>query len=104
MSKIDFKRQLKHLYNPSKKEFTVIDVPPMQFLMADGHGDPNTAQEYKDAVEALYADIDRENGQIFDLSDLYDVHKAGKATDGEAATEQVLELELPGRTGWEYKK
>ena len=26
----------------------------MQFLMADGHGDPNTAQEYTDAVEALY--------------------------------------------------
>ena len=27
----------------------------MQFLMADGHGDPNTAPEYAQAVEALYA-------------------------------------------------
>ena len=27
----------------------------MSFLMIDGHGDPNTAQEYQDAVEALYA-------------------------------------------------
>ena len=62
------------------------------------------SDEQWELVEALYADIDRENGQIFDLPDLYDVHKAGKATDGEAATEQVLELELPGRTGWEYKK
>jgi len=52
--KVDFKRELKHLYNPSKKEFTVVDVPPMNFLMVDGHGDPNTAQEYQDAVEALY--------------------------------------------------
>lgn len=55
MSKIDFKKELKHLYRPSAKEFAVVDVPPMKFLMIDGHGDPNTAQEYQDAVEALYA-------------------------------------------------
>jgi hypothetical protein len=54
-SALDFKRQLKHLYQPSAKEFVVVDVPPMQFLMIDGHGDPNTAQEYQDALEALYA-------------------------------------------------
>jgi hypothetical protein len=30
-------------------------VPPMRFLMIDGRGDPNTSQDYKDAVEALYA-------------------------------------------------
>ena len=55
MSKIDFKKELKHLYQPPSKKFEVVDVPPMNFLMVDGHGDPNTAQEYKDAVEALYA-------------------------------------------------
>jgi hypothetical protein len=55
MSKIDFKKELKHLYRPSAREFVVVDVPPMKFLMVDGHGDPNTAQEYQDAVEALYA-------------------------------------------------
>lgn len=27
----------------------------MQFLMIDGSGDPNKAQEYKDSVEALYS-------------------------------------------------
>jgi hypothetical protein len=54
MSKIDFKRQLKQLYQPSAKKFSVVDVPSMQFMMLDGHGDPNSAQEYKDAVEALY--------------------------------------------------
>jgi hypothetical protein len=54
-NKIDFKKELKHLYRPAAKEFEVVDVPPMSFLMIDGHGDPNTAQEYKDAVEALYA-------------------------------------------------
>jgi hypothetical protein len=55
MEKIDFKKVLKHLYSPSKSRFHIIDVPEMQFLMVDGHGDPNTAQEYQDAVEALYA-------------------------------------------------
>jgi hypothetical protein len=55
MSKIDFKKDLKHLYQASAKKFEVVDVPPMNFLMIDGHGDPNTAQEYQDAVEALYA-------------------------------------------------
>jgi hypothetical protein len=54
MSKIDYKKELKHLYQPSAKKFQVVDVPPMNFLMIDGHGDPNTAQEYQDAVEALY--------------------------------------------------
>ena len=32
-----------------------MEVPEMQFLMLDGHGDPNTTQDYRDAVEALYA-------------------------------------------------
>jgi len=54
MSKIDFKKELKHLYRPSTQEFVVVEVPPMQFLMVDGHGDPNTAQAYQDALEALY--------------------------------------------------
>lgn len=55
MDKIDFKRELRHLYAPSAKKFSVVDVPSMQFLMIDGHGDPNTAQAYRDALEALYA-------------------------------------------------
>jgi len=55
MTKIDFKKEWKELYLPSKKEFQVVDVPPLQFLMVDGHGDPNTSSAYQDAVETLYA-------------------------------------------------
>jgi hypothetical protein len=55
VSKIDFKRTLKTLYGPSSRSFSIVDVPPMQFLMIDGHGDPNTASAYQEAVEALYA-------------------------------------------------
>jgi len=54
MEKVDFKKTLKHLYNPPPK-FALVEVPPMQFVMIDGHGDPNTSQSYQDAVEALYA-------------------------------------------------
>lgn len=55
MSKVDFKKELKHLYQPSRKTFQVVDVPPMEFLMIDGHGDPNTSMDYQQAIEALYA-------------------------------------------------
>ncbi len=55
MKRVDLKKDLKHLYNPSPKEVAVVDVPEMNFLMVDGAGNPNTAQEYKDAVEALYS-------------------------------------------------
>ena len=55
MTKIDFKKELKHFYNPSAKKVEIVDVPMMNFLMIDGSGDPNTAQEYKAAVEALFA-------------------------------------------------
>jgi len=54
VTKIDFKKELKHLYQPASKKFEVVDVPSMNFLMIDGQGDPNTAQEYQDALEALY--------------------------------------------------
>ena len=53
MTKIDFRKQHRDLYQPPAKKFTVVDVPPMQFLMVDGHGDPNTAAEYQDAIESL---------------------------------------------------
>lgn len=55
MSKLDLKKELKHLYNPTAKTFSIVEVPPMNFLMIDGQGDPNTSQAYKDAVEALFS-------------------------------------------------
>lgn len=53
--KIDFKKELGDFYRPSKKKVTIVDVPDMGFLMLDGKGDPNKAQEYKDAIETLYS-------------------------------------------------
>jgi hypothetical protein len=54
MVKTDFKKALKHLYQPLVKEIVCVDVPAMNFLMVDGAGDPNTAQSFSDAIEALY--------------------------------------------------
>lgn len=53
--KIDFRKSLKQLYAPSSKDFSLVEVPPMNFLMVHGQGDPNTSKEYQDAVEALYS-------------------------------------------------
>ncbi len=54
MEKLDLRKQLKHVYEPTSKEFAFVDVPPMQFLMVDGSGDPNTSQVFQDASQALY--------------------------------------------------
>lgn len=54
MTKTDLKKENKELYNPSIKEPSLVDIPEMKFLMIDGEGDPNTSQEYKDAMEALF--------------------------------------------------
>ena len=46
MTKIDLRKDLKHLYKPSAKSVATVDVPPMRFLMVDGQGDPNKSTEY----------------------------------------------------------
>lgn len=53
--KIDIKKLLKDLYQPSTKTPVIIEIPPMNFLMIDGRGDPNTSQAYQTAVSALYS-------------------------------------------------
>ena len=55
MKTLDLKKQFKHLYQPSAKQFSIVDVPPLNFLMIDGTGDPNTSADFQAATEALYA-------------------------------------------------
>jgi hypothetical protein len=54
MESFDYKTAYKHLYLPSAKEASIVDVPPMKFAMVDGKGDPNTFEQFQDAVGALY--------------------------------------------------
>ena len=53
MDKVDLKKELKNLYNPSSKEVTVVDVPAMNFLLVNGEGAP-TSPQYREAIEALF--------------------------------------------------
>ena len=55
MKKIDFKLELKKLYQASANDVAPVDVPSMGFLMVEGEGDPNTSQDYADAIEALFS-------------------------------------------------
>ncbi len=52
-SKVDFKKTLDS-YQAKHGQFRILDVPAMQYLMIDGHGDPNTSPSYADALAALY--------------------------------------------------
>ena len=54
MQKIDYKKELKHLYSASAKKVEIVEVPLMNFLMIDGQGDPNTSKAFQEAVEALF--------------------------------------------------
>ena len=56
MEKIDFKKEWPHLYNPSSKGLSEVEVPEMQFLMADGHGVARAGL----IVEAGHADLPAE--------------------------------------------
>lgn len=55
MKKIDLKKELHTLFHAPVRSPEFIEVPPQQYLMIDGQGDPNTAQSYTDAIEALYS-------------------------------------------------
>jgi hypothetical protein len=49
----DFKKKYKSLYAPAAKP-SIVNVPEMTFVMANGRGNPNTSAEYANAVGALY--------------------------------------------------
>jgi hypothetical protein len=55
MKKMDLKKDLKDLYSPSPKDAELVRVPRFNYIMIDGSGDPNTSQEFQEAVQALYA-------------------------------------------------
>ncbi len=58
MEKLDLKKQLKHLYLPSAKAVTVVDVPEMSFLMIDGRVEPGAtpgdSTSFAEAIGSLY--------------------------------------------------
>ncbi len=51
--KLDFKKILPG-YRAPPDRFEIVEIPDQQYLMVDGHGDPNTSLAYTDALAALY--------------------------------------------------
>jgi hypothetical protein len=53
MLKVDHRKTLKHLYHPSSKAPTLVDVPPMNFLLIDGKGKPD-GSGFQQGASALF--------------------------------------------------
>jgi hypothetical protein len=70
MKTIDLKKLLKPVYTASATKPVIIDVPPMNALMVDGTGDPNSPA-FQEAVGSLY-------GVAYTLKFTF---KKGKAVD-----------------------
>ncbi|MFG1890851.1 GyrI-like domain-containing protein [Micromonospora sp. NPDC049051] len=51
--KTDFKKSL-DAYRAERDRFRIVELPDTQYLMIDGHGDPNTSPTFTEAVETLY--------------------------------------------------
>lgn len=95
MTNVDLKKSLKHLYAPSAKQVTRVELPPMSYLMIDGEGNPNTSQLYQDSVQALYQlayavrAICKEAGHVFTvmpLEGLWMIKGSGSAPEGYTIT------------------
>ncbi len=56
MEKTDIKKTLKSLYKPTAKDFVIVDVPKIQFVMIDGEGAPE-GEEYATAIPWLYSTL-----------------------------------------------
>lgn len=54
MSKLDLKREWKNLFSAKAGCWQELIVPPCQYLMIDGAGDPNASPEYHAALHWLY--------------------------------------------------
>lgn len=53
MATIDLKKLYQEHYKATAAP-AVVELPPRRFLMIDGAGDPNVAEEYRDAIQTLY--------------------------------------------------
>lgn len=52
-TKTDFKKNL-DVYQAKSGQFRIVNLPDLQYLIVDGHGDPNTSPAYTEAIRALY--------------------------------------------------
>ena len=97
--KIDLKKEMKHLYNPSKKEPIIVDVPPMNYLMLDGHGNPNNNPLFQDAVSSLYP---LAYGLKFAIKKLQGINYGVMPLQGLWWTENMEEFSTDDKSNWDW--
>jgi hypothetical protein len=51
--KTDLKKEIP-AYSARRGEFSLVEVPALQHLAIDGHGDPNTSAAYEEALTSLF--------------------------------------------------
>jgi hypothetical protein len=58
MKKLDLRKDLKYLYQPSAKKVNLVDVPPLQFAMIDGAIEPGIlpgdSTTFQEGLQAMY--------------------------------------------------
>jgi len=58
MNKLDLRKELKYLYQPSSKKIEIVKAPKFQFVMVDGKIEkwktPGTSPAFAEATQALY--------------------------------------------------
>jgi hypothetical protein len=54
MEKLDLRRQFHSYYSPSARAFELLTLPPLPYLMIDGHGSPEGLL-YPQAIQTLYS-------------------------------------------------
>ncbi|MDR3693942.1 GyrI-like domain-containing protein [Mucilaginibacter sp.] len=55
MKKLDLKKDFAELYKVSANKISLVTVPKLNYLMIDGHGDPNNSAMFREAIEALFS-------------------------------------------------
>ena len=55
IEKIDLWVEHKELFSPKEGKPELVRVPPFNYLMVDGSGDPNTSPAFRAAIGALYS-------------------------------------------------
>ncbi|HKZ30334.1 MAG TPA: GyrI-like domain-containing protein [Acidimicrobiia bacterium] len=54
METIDFKKKHRALYTAPKDTPVIVEVPPLQYVMVDGSGNPNTSPRFQECMSGLY--------------------------------------------------
>ncbi len=97
MEKVDYKKKLKDLYQAKIGKPAVIKVPKMKFIMIDGNGDPNTSQEYIDALETLYPVAYTIK---FTCKNKYDTDFGVMPLEGLWWTENMADFRVDNKSNW----